>query len=241
MGLSIILKKGIDMSLIQGIKSIFKAKKIEKENKIREESLKEIDLDDNKHFGLKLGRFVEVKTLQTKLGSFLFEMEGESSRIEAYGSVDLGSGEVLHKYYLYNDSYIQLHEIHGVIERVQWFYFDHSDTLSDTYIKSFFENPGQDYHEKLVYREQEYSSVWAEKNEDGTVNVRPVHLQETYVKIDQPKAEIICQHYLHLYERVVEGTEFYEYLIREVEEGDDYFSEVYTLGIDVKETDIIVT
>lgn len=232
------------MGLLNSIKMAFKAKKIEKQQSELKSSNTPMANVPAVIENIRLGGYASVDTFKIKLGDFLFEANSAASSIEAYGVIDLGEGEKLHRYYLYNDHFIQVMTHNDDIIEIMYFSYDHSDSLTESFVRNFFDIPEQQFNKSLEYRDKTFESKMVELGANGQEVIRPIHMSENVTKRTSDGFETYTvEHFMQLYRRNVQGNiNEDEYLIQGVEEYEDNsHMMVYALGINVIEKDITIS
>jgi hypothetical protein len=233
------------MGLLNSIKLAFRANKIKKEQAEKgcvdgggSSILGVPELVSN----LRLGGFASIDLFKLKLGDFLFEGDASASRIEAYGVIDLGEGEKIHRFYLYNDTFIQFMTHNDDIIEIMLFAYDDSQSLTESFVRNFMDYPEQQFDETLNYRDTEYQCLMKELGANGREIVRPIHMVEEITKrTESDVMRYTVEHYMQLYRRDVPNTSEHEFVIREVEESDDGFMMVYAIGLNIAEKDLTIS
>lgn len=194
----------------------------------------------NPGFGLRLGGFVSVDSLPFQLQAehLAFVAPQGSQQIEAYGRVDLGAGAELQRYYLSDDSWIQLSTTAGSLDDLKLWTFAATRTPATRTDFDRWLAAGSDIgQETLRYAGHEYRRVWGEQ----AAWAPPVCFEERVYTGTDNVPEYTTVHHCMLYERKVTAAARMEYLFVSAElTGEDY-SVVYSIGVDITQADLSVT
>lgn len=190
--------------------------------------------------GLRRGGFVAVDSLPFRLQAeqFAFVAPEGSQRIEAYGRVDLGADAELHRYYLSDDSWLQVNTTAGSLDEIKlWRFADtrHPATRAD--FDRWLERDSELGRRSVDFAGRRYRRVWG----DSADWAPPVCFDERVYTRSDTIPEYTTTHHCMLFEREVENTARMEYLLISAElTGEDY-SVVYSVGVDTTLADLAVT
>ncbi|MBD8879829.1 DUF2491 family protein [Rhodanobacter sp. 7MK24] len=194
--------------------------------------------------GFRLGGAVVVDALLFKAnaGAFGFEPPAGDQPIEALGTVDLGGGTFLYRWYVEDDAWYQVKATAGQVDEIKLFVF--ADTINPPTVDAFRQwvEPASDLGKPaLTFNGRTYSRVWG----DGAANAwaPPIVYDESVTHPAGGPADFTMTHYSMLYEREVEGLPGrFEYLFVTAEDyGPNNFDIVYSLGTDVSDADLSLT
>ena len=190
--------------------------------------------------GLRLGGFVTVDTLPFRMqaGRLAFAAPEGMQKIEAYGRVDLGAAAELHRYYLSDDSWIQVNTTAGSIDDIKlWSFAETRNPATRADFDRWLERDSEIGRSTTTFAGYAYRRVWGEAAEWAP----PVHFAErVYTRADDIP-EYTTEHHCMLFEREVEAADRMEYLFISAElTGEDY-SVVYSVGVDITLADLSIT
>lgn len=190
--------------------------------------------------GLRLGGFVSVDTLPFKMqaGQLAFTAPEGMQKIEAYGRADLGAAAELHRYYLSDDSWLQVNTTADSIADIKlWTFADTKNPATRADFDRWLERGSEIGGSTATFAGYHYRRVWGE----GAEWAPPVHFAERVYTRPGDIPEYTTEHHCMLYEREVEGGRRMEYLFISAElTGEDY-SVVYSVGVDITLADLSIT
>ena len=194
--------------------------------------------------GFRLGGGVAIDALLFKANpeAFAFEPPAGDQPIEALGTVDLGGGPQLHRWYVEDDAWYQVKTTAGQVDEIKLFVF--ADTVNPPTADAFRQwvEPTSDLGKpELTFNGHTYKRVWG----DGAAAAwaPPIAYDETVTHPPGGTADFTMTHYSMLYQREVEGLPGrFEYLFVTAEDyGPENFDVVYSLGTDVTDADLSLT
>jgi hypothetical protein len=191
--------------------------------------------------GLRLGGAIALDTTGFAIArdAFVFAPPEGHLIVEAYGSVDLGAGARLHRFYLTEDAFLQVNTTAGAIDEMKYFVFH--DTRHPPTIAAFRKavEPGSELGGGSMQLDgHRYRRVWG----DAESWTPPVVLDEKVYRGRPAKLDYDLTHYCMLYQRDVPGTERTESLLVSAEDyGPDEFLVSYSIGVDVTTADLSIT
>lgn len=198
--------------------------------------------------GLCLGGMVKLDLLGVRGERFVFDATwgGEDKRIEAIGVVELGDGEQLVRCYLENDTWIQVSLRNKEVIEYKIFDFWHVEHLSDGEFGALV-NQDDNAPSRIGRKTLEvtpanagaavaYDRVWGMSTSEWTP---PTILKERVTRLNSTETTEMFHHCM-LFERSIEGTERFEYVLlsAEVDEADGSYQLVTNLGVDLHSVDI---
>ncbi|MBB3139374.1 DUF2491 family protein [Halomonas organivorans] len=174
-------------------------------------------------------------------------MGGQDLHIAAVGTVDLGQGETLVRFYLENDTWVQASVASGQVIEYKLFDFFQVQHLANTEFDRLINehgvsNAGVSLGKDVLPLESEsgqaasYARVWGQQ---GVPWSPPVLLEEEVTTLESVINRRVIHHCM-LYERQLEGEGRYEYVLLsgEVDEEDRSYQLVTNLGIDLNPNNI---
>jgi hypothetical protein len=191
-------------------------------------------------FGLHLGASVVVDPMAfTLLGEGLLAVcPTDTQFVEAVGTLDLGEGNLMYRFYLSDDSFIQVNTENGqVVDSKIFNYLEGIDPRDRAHFESFLQTGSRLGQPTLTVQARIYDRVWG--NDDPQSWAPPLELEESVVKKD---AHSDLTLYPMLYQRALPGSqEKYEYfLITGEDSGPDDYCVSLAAGIDISSADLKV-
>lgn len=186
--------------------------------------------------GLGLGLAVDIDPLPFSMlkEQLMFELPAQIQVIEAQGTLDLGAGTGLHRYYTADDAFIQVSTTGGVKDQ-------HVDD-----VKLFI------FYKTLHPSSQDDWDLWTDGSRigapdytlDGTVfqrvwggesagNTAPVKMKEYVFPKEKDQSQYSVTHLAMLYERQLPDQARYEYLLLSAERTGNDISVVMSVGVDL--------
>jgi Protein of unknown function (DUF2491). len=194
--------------------------------------------------GFRLGGAVVVDALLFKAnaGAFGFEPPAGDQPIEALGTVDLGGGTMLYRWYVEDDAWYQVKATAGQVDEIKLFVF--ADTINPPSADAFRQwvEPTSDLGKpQLTFNGKTYQRVWGDGPADAWAP--PVAYDERVTHPPGDTADFTMTHYSMLYQREIEGLPGrFEYLFVSAEDyGPNSFDVVFSLGTDVTDADLSIT
>lgn len=193
--------------------------------------------------GLRLGGAIALDTTAFAFArdAFLFAPPQGHFIVEAYGAVDLGAGAMLHRFYLTEDSFLQVNTTAGAVDEMKYFVFH--ETKNPATIAAFraWVAPGAMLGgPSMEVGGRRYRRVWGESAD--TRWVPPVVLDEKVYRGRPATLDYDLTHYCMLYQRDVDGSGRTESLLVSAEDyGPDEFCITYSIGVDVTTADLDIT
>ena len=159
--------------------------------------------------------------------------------IEAAGFIDLGAGASLCRFYTADDGFIQLSTTGGYgvenIDDIKLFVFDETHAIASQKGADYWSGDhGLIGQAQFQLHDRSYRRAW-----DAQVNgkIEPVCLTETVYKKNTEIATYEVEHLAMLYQRPINESERYEYLLASLEfSGENEATAVISLGIDVEQS-----
>ncbi|WP_355659822.1 DUF2491 family protein [Halomonas salifodinae] len=199
---------------------------------------------------LRLGGRVRIDLLAQRAYHdrlvFRWEAAPHYHAIAAIGHIDLGGDAHLCRFYLDNDTFLQLSLEGGALAEIKLFDFFAVTHLADREFDRLINAPGAGSQAHALGAERhalradtgtafEFTRVWGEPGQAWTP---PVMLHEKVVSRERPGRRPVT-HYGMLYERSVTDAPLMEYLFLSAEDDHDGgFMLVENLGIDLSWVDI---
>ena len=195
---------------------------------------------------LRLGSAVELDLLpfQMMREKLLFTLPEGIQTIEASGFIDLGAGTALSRFYTADDGFIQISTSGGYetqnIDDIKFFVFTQTHNIaSQSAINLWVSESGLIGDKCFQLDEARYQRVW-----DETISgrIEPVSFTETVHSRDESIAPYDVDHLAMLYQRQIDGSERYEYLLTSLEfSGEDEATAVVSLGFDLELSSMNIT
>jgi hypothetical protein len=190
--------------------------------------------------GLHLGASVVIDPMAfTLLGTDLLALCPKDTQfVEAVGTLDLGEGNLMYRFYLSDDSFIQVNTENGqVVDSKIFNYLEGIDPRDRAHFDSLLTAGSRIGMPTLKIQTQLYDRVWG--NDDPQSWAPPLELNESVVKKDSHYDLTI---YPMLYQRAIPGkADQYEYaLITGEDSGPDDYCVSIAVGVDISSADLQV-
>jgi len=187
---------------------------------------------------LRLGAVVTIDKLPFKMlgAATLLDLPDDPQTVEARGTIDLGEGITLHRYYLTDDLFLQVAQRNGRVEQIKLFQFFDTITPGSRASLDTWLQPGSRLGAATFEAGgRVFQRCWGEP---GDTYAPPVVFDETVYKVET-QADYDLTHYAMLYERELPGTERSENLLIAVEDsGPNDFCIVTSIGLDISPADL---
>lgn len=195
---------------------------------------------------LQLSSAVELDLLpfqmiREKLG---FTLPEGLQTIEAAGFIDLGAGSALSRFYTADDGFIQISTSGGYetqnIDDIKFFVFTQTHNIaSQSGVNLWVSENGLIGDKRFQLGEALYQRVW---DEIVPGRIEPVSFTETVHSRDDSIAPYDVDHLAMLYQRQIDGSDRYEYLLTSLEfSGEDEATAVVSLGFDLELSSMNIT
>lgn len=202
----------------------------------------QVDAQEMQHqlLGLRLGGFVTIDALPFKMQAqqLAFTAPQGSQKIEAYGHIDLGASAELHRYYLSDDSWLQLSTTAGGIDDFKlWAFADTRHPANRAEFDRWLASGSDIGKPTLHFAGHDYQRVWG----DAAAWAPPVCFEERVYTRSEESLEYSTVHHCMLYEREVAQAQRMEYVFVSAELSGEDYSVVYSIGVDLTQADLSVT
>ena len=195
---------------------------------------------------LRLGCAVELDTLPLQIlrNNLNLELPEGVQTVEAVGFVDLGAGSSLCRFYTSEDGFIQVTTQGGYepqhVDDIKFFVFAQSHNIaSQSGVSLWVSDTGLIGNKNFELYDTDYQRVW-----DNALpgRIEPVSFTETVHSRDESIETYDVDHLAMLYQRGLESSERYEYLLASLEfSGEDEATAVVSLGFDLDSTSMNIT
>lgn len=208
--------------------------------------------DENKRvslpspLNLRLGSAVELDLLPLQMMSeqLRFPLPEGVQTIEAAGFIDLGAGASLCRFYTSDDGFIQISTSGGYetqnIDDIKFFVFTQTHNIvSQSGVGLWVSDSGLIGDKRFELDETSYRRVW---DEAVPGRIEPVNFTETVHSRDESVSVYEVDHLAMLYQRQINDSERYEYLLASLEfSSDDDATAVVSLGFDLDISSMNIT
>ncbi|KEQ17941.1 DUF2491 family protein [Endozoicomonas numazuensis] len=188
---------------------------------------------------LRLGSAVELDLLPFQMirQQLNLTLPSGVQTIEAVGTIDLGGGSSLCRFYTADDGFFQISTTGGFetqhINDIKLFVFEQTENLaSQSGVNLWVSDHGKIGQPGFTLNSTQYERAW---DSEVTGKIEPVRFTETVYSRDKNTATYDVDHLAMLYQRRLSNSGHYEYLLSSLEfTSDDEATAVISVGIDLE-------
>ena len=195
---------------------------------------------------LRLGSAVELDVLPLQIlrNSLNLDLPVGIQTVEAVGLIDLGAGSSLCRFYTSEDGFIQVSTKGGFeshhIEDIKFFVYTQTHNIaSQNGIGLWVSETGIIGNQCFELHAKNYQRVW---DDAVTGRIEPVSFLEKVHSRDESIGTYDVDHLAMLYQRQIESSDRFEYLLASLEfSADDEATAVVSVGFDLDASSMNIT